>query len=116
MIITVLIVGFLLAGLLDLKLRKKFNIKKNEKFMDQYVHKAHFVLEMLLCAFFIANIAMQGFSGKYLYFLLFLFFALVFAIRVALEYIFMKEQRKYIISIAYVVVCLACATTILLFL
>ncbi|WP_042473618.1 DUF4181 domain-containing protein [Bacillus ndiopicus] len=116
MIIIVFIAGFVIAGILDLRLRKKFNVKKNEKFMDQYVNKAHLVFEILLSAFFIVNIAVKGFSGKYLYFLLFLFFALVFAIRVALEYIFMKEQRKFIIALAYMVVCLACAITIILFL
>ncbi|WP_107838377.1 DUF4181 domain-containing protein [Metasolibacillus meyeri] len=116
MIITVFIVGFVMAGILDLWLRKKFSIQKNEKFMDQYVNKLHFVFEILLCAFFIVNVAVRGFSGKYLYFVLFLFFGLVFAIRVVMEYVFKKEQRKFIISLAYMAVCLACAATILLFL
>lgn len=116
MIITVFIVGFIMAGILDLTLRKKFKIEKNERFMDQYINKAHFVFEILLCAFFIVNVAVRGFPEKYLYFLLFLFFGLVFAVRLALEYIFKKAQRKYIISLAYMIVCLACALTILLFL
>lgn len=116
MIVIVFIVGFIIAGIADLKLRKKYNISKNEKFMDQYINKKHFLFEIFLSMLFVANIAMRGYSGKYLYFMLFLFFAFIFSVRMILEYIFIKQERRFIVSLAYTIVCIACAATILLFL
>lgn len=35
MLIAIIIVGFLVVGIIDLQLRKKYNIEKNVKFMDR---------------------------------------------------------------------------------
>ena len=41
MLVSVLIGTFVAATILDLFLRKKLNIEKNEKFSDQFLNKGH---------------------------------------------------------------------------
>ena len=114
-LVSIIIGGFIATGVLDLFLRKKFNIQKNERFMDQFVNKKHFLFEIFLYAMFLASVSMRGMEGKYLYIMLFLFFAVVFAIRALLEYMFRKKERKFLIAMAYLAVCFLCALCILLF-
>lgn len=114
MLVSIIIGGFIATGILDLVLRKKFKIKKNERFMDQFVNKKFFLFELFLYIMFLASVSMRGMEGKYLYIMLFLFFSVVFVLRAFAEYVFRKEERKYIISFAYLAVCLLCALFILL--
>ena len=114
MLVSIIIGGFIATGVLDLFLRKKFNIKKNERFIDQFVGKKHFVFEIFLYVLFLASISLRGLEGKYLYLMLFLFFSVVFVLRAFAEYVFRKEERKYIIAFAYLAVCLLCSVFILL--
>ena len=53
MLIAIIIVGFIAVGMIDLQLRKKYNIEKNMKFMDQYVGVWHLILEVFLCLLFL---------------------------------------------------------------
>ena len=45
MLVSVLVGAFATAAILDLYLRKKFNIEKNEKFLDQFLSKGHMIFE-----------------------------------------------------------------------
>ena len=115
MVIPILIGGFIAAGVLDMMLRKKYTIEKNEKFMDQYLNKAHLVLEVLACAVFMSAISINGYTGVTLYVLLFLFCAVIFVFRGAAEFIFMRPKRKHLISFTYTTICLLCSACIFLF-
>lgn len=115
MLLIIIFIGFVLLGVLDLTLRKKFNIEKNEKFMDQYINRKHFIFEIWLCAMFLLLVSIKGIVGIPLYVLLFIFFSLVFAIRALLEYIFKKESKRHIISIAYTFVGVVTSIFIILF-
>jgi len=44
-LVSVLVGAFAAAAILDLYLRKKFNIEKNEKFLDQFLSKGHMIFE-----------------------------------------------------------------------
>ncbi|MFS0874926.1 DUF4181 domain-containing protein [Solibacillus isronensis] len=112
MLIVVVIIAFFGAGLLDLNLRKKYNIPKNEKFMDQYVGIWHFVLEVLLCLMFLSYVTINQFDEKTLYSVLFAFIMILFIIRGLLEFLFRKEKRRHIISFTYVVLCAICSIAI----
>ncbi|MEK4229129.1 DUF4181 domain-containing protein [Solibacillus sp. FSL H8-0538] len=116
MLIAIIIGGFILTGMIDLWLRKKFKIEKNHKFLDQYLNKKHFVFEALACVLFMTFISGNGYTGKDLYFLLFLFFACIFITRAAVEIIFMRAKRKHLISFAYTGVSMLCSVGILLLL
>lgn len=116
MFITILIGAVIAAGVFDLYLRKKYQIEKNEKFTDQFVNKKHMLFEIIACVLFLAFLSASGATGKQLYFLVFLFFAMLYAIRTLLERLFYKEKKKYIVSFVYVSVCLISALGILLFL
>ncbi|MEO4052912.1 DUF4181 domain-containing protein [Solibacillus sp. CAU 1738] len=116
MIVSIIFASFIAAGIMDLTLRKKLNIEKNEKFMDQYISKKHFIFEIVLIVLFLTGISTNGYSGKYLYMLLFLFFSVLFVIRAAVEFIFLRDKRKHIISFAYTMICLLCALAIVLLL
>lgn len=116
MLVTILIGAVITAGIFDLYLRKRFNIEKNEKFTDQFINKKHMLFEIIACVFFLTFISASGMNGKQLYLLVFLFFAMLYAIRTLLERLLYKEKKKYIISIVYVSICLVCAFGILLFL
>ena len=115
MLLPIIIGGFIAAGVFDMMLRKKFTIEKNEKFMDQYLNKGHLVLEVLACAVFMSAISINGYSGVTLYVLLFLFFAVIFVFRGAVEFIFMRPKRKHLISFTYMIICLLCSVCIFLF-
>ena len=112
MLIVVVIIAFFGAGLLDLNLRKKYNIPKNEKFMDQYVGIWHFVLEVLLCLMFLSFVTINLFDEKTLYSVLFAFIMILFIIRGLLEFWFRREKRRHIISFTYVVLCAICSIAI----
>lgn len=114
MIALIIILSFFIAGILDLNLRKKLNIEKNSKFMDQYLNKTHFFFEVIFSLIFLTVITTNGFSGKYMYILLFLFFSVLFVLRSAVEYIFLREKRKHIISFVYTFISLLCALAILI--
>ncbi|KGR81714.1 DUF4181 domain-containing protein [Lysinibacillus odysseyi] len=116
MFITILIGAVIAAGIFDLYLRKKYKIEKNEKFTDQFVNKKHMIFEIIACVFFLAFLSASGATGKQLYFLVFLFFAMLYAIRTLLERLLYKEKKKYIVSLVYVMICLVCSFGILLFL
>ena len=116
MLVSVLIGAFAAAAILDLVLRKKFNIEKNEKFSDQFLSKGHMLFEILLCIVFLTTISANTIIGKQLYILLFLFFATLYAIRALLERLLQREKRKYIISLAYVTICIIVVIGIVVFL
>lgn len=115
MFIWIIFVGFIIIGIADLSLRKKHQIPKNEKFMDQYINRTHFLVELWLCAMFLFLATLRSLSGIQLYVVLFVFFALVFAIRTFLDYVFRKETKRHYISLAYTFVGLLCAVFILFF-
>lgn len=112
MLIVVVIIAFFGAGLLDLNLRKKYNIPKNEKFMDQYVGIWHLVLEVILCFMFLSYVTMNLFDQKTLYSVLFGFIMILFIVRGLLEFWFRREKRRHIISFTYVVLCAICSIAI----
>lgn len=109
----IILVAFISAGLIDLQIRKKFNIARNEKFMDQYVNRTHFFLEALACVIFMTYISGNGVTGTSLYAQLFLFLAFFFASRALAEVIFLREKRKHLMSIGYTAVCLLCSACFL---
>lgn len=74
MLIFIVIVALFAAGMLDLKLRKKFNIEKNQKFMDQYVGIWHLFLEVFLCFMFLSFVTVNVFDQKTVYALLMVFY------------------------------------------
>ena len=45
MLVSVSVGAFATAAILDLYLRKKFNIEKNEKFLDQFLSNGHMIIE-----------------------------------------------------------------------
>lgn len=105
----VILVAFILTGLMDLQLRKKFNIARNETFMDQYVNRTHFFLEALACVLFMTYISGNGLMGLALYAQLFLFLAFFFGSRALAEVVFLREKRKHLMSMGYAAVCLVCS-------
>lgn len=113
MIIWIIFIGFIILGIADLTLRKKYSIQKNEKFMDQYISRTHFIVELWLCGMFLLIATLRGLYGIQLYVVLFIFFALVFAIRTFLDYAFRKETKRHYISMTYTFVGLLCAVFIL---
>ena len=115
MFLFIILVGFIILGIADLKLRKKYGIKKNEKFMDQYINRAHLIVEIWMYAMFFILISVKNIVGIPFYFLLFIFFALVFAIRALLDYVFRREMKRYIISLMYTAVAFIAAFLILFF-
>lgn len=94
-------------------LRKKYSIDRNVKFMDQYVHKLHLVFEIMLGVMFVVYVTGSGFEGPELYTQLFIFLAVVFAIRTVLEYLFVRKSKKHIISITYTAICFICSIVFL---
>ncbi|WP_332651265.1 DUF4181 domain-containing protein [Lysinibacillus sp. 54212] len=115
MLITIIIGAFIAAGVLDLMIRKKFNIERNQKFMDQFINRKHMLFEIAAYFVFLMVISSGVYAGKQQYILLFLFFAVIYVIRTFLEYVFLKEKKRYIITITYVFICLICSAGILLF-
>ena len=113
--LVIILIGFIILGIVDLKLRKKYGIEKNEKFMDQYINRTHFIVEIWMYAMFLFLISVKDIVGIPLYFLLFIFFALIFSIRAMLEYVFRRETKRYIISLAYTAVGFVSAFLILFF-
>lgn len=113
--LVIILVGFIIIGIADLVLRKKFNIEKNDKFMDQYINRTHFIVEIWLYAMFLFLISLKGTVGIQLYFLLFIFFALVNSIRALLDYVFRRKTKRHIISLVYTAVGIIAAILILLF-
>ena len=95
----IILIGFIILGIADLTLRKKHQIPKNEKFMDQYISRTHFLVELWLCAMFLVIATLRSLYGIQLYVVLFIFFALVFAIRAFLDYAFRKETKRHYISL-----------------
>lgn len=115
MLLVIILVGFIIIGIADLVLRKKYNIEKNEKFMDQYINRTHFIVEIWLYAMFLFLISLKGTVGIPLYFLLFIFFALVSSIRAMLDFVFRRETKRHIISLVYTAVGVIAAILILFF-
>lgn len=115
MLIAIVIVSFIAAGIVDLKLRKKFSIEKNEKFMDQYVGKWHFLLEVVLIIMFLSYMSVDYFDQTTIYSLLFAFLMLLFALRGFFEYLFRKDKRRHILSFTYTGLCAIVTLAILLF-
>ena len=111
-----LVGAFVAATILDLVLCKKFNIEENEKFSDQFLSKGHMLFEILLCIVFLTTISANAIIGKQLYILLFLFFAILYAIRALFERLLQREKKKYIISLAYVTICIIVVIGIVVFL
>ena len=116
MLVSVLVGAFAAAAILDLVLRKKFNIEKNEKFSDQFLSKGHMIFEIVLCIVFLTTISANAMTGKQLYILLLLFFAALYVIRALLERLLQREKKKYIISLAYVTICIIAVIGIVIFL
>ena len=115
MLIIIVIVAFLGAGMLDLKLRKKYDIEKNQKFMDQYVGIWHLFLEVFLCFSFLSFVTVNLFDQTTIYALLLEFIMLLFMIRGLFEFLFRREKRRHIISFTYVALCAVCSVAIALF-
>lgn len=111
----IILVGFIVLGIADLKIRKKYNIQKNEKFIDQYVSRTHFIVEIWLYGMFLFLITLKDIVGIQLYFLLFIFFALIFSIRAMLDYVFRRETKRHIIALVYTAVGFVTAFLILFF-
>ena len=105
MLITIVLVGFLIVGVVDLKLRKKYNIEKNVKFMDQYIGLWHLLLEVFLCLLFLWYMTVHLFDRGTTMSLLFAFIALLFSLRGLFEYILKREKRRHLISFMYVGLC-----------
>ena len=116
MLVSILIGTFAAATILDLFLRKKLNIEKNEKFSDQFLNKGHMIFEIVLCVVFLTTISANAITGKQLYILLLLFFAALYAIRALLERLLQRDKKKYIISLAYVTICMIVVIGIVIFL
>ena len=83
--------------------------------MDQYINRAHFIVEIWMYAMFLFLISVKEIVGIPLYFLLFIFFALIFSIRAMLEFLFRRETRRHIISLTYTAVGFVAAFLILFF-
>lgn len=115
MFISILIGAFIAAGVLDLILRKFYNIERNQKFSDQFINRKHMIFEIVACIVFLMVLSTGVYVEKQLYVLLFLFFAVIYMIRTFLEYVFLKEKKRYIIAFTYVIICLICSVAILLF-
>ena len=115
MFIWIILISFIIIGILDVSLRKRLNIPKNERFMDQYVGRKHFIIELWLCIMFLVLVTVRQLSGIQLYVVLFLFIALVFAIRSLAEYVFRKQEKRHYISLIYTFVSLICSIMILFF-
>lgn len=113
MLIWIILVGFIALGILDMWLRKKFAIERNDKFMDQYINRTHFIVELWLIVMFLIFATLRGLQGIQLYFVLFIFFALIFSIRAMLEFVLKKASKRYIISLLYTFVGLTVAVFIL---
>ena len=107
MLLAIVILGFLIVGMFDLKLRKKYNIEKNVKFMDQYIGIWHLILEVLLCVVFLWYVTVNLFAKETTMALLFAFIALLFTLRGLFEFILKREKRRHIISFMYVGLCAA---------
>lgn len=105
----IIVIVFVVMGLLDLKLRKKFGIARNEKFMDQYVNFTHFTLEAFACVIFMTYITGTGLTGAVLYSQLFLFLAVFFGSRALMEYVYLRPKRKHLMSAGYTAVCAVCS-------
>ncbi|ATP39717.1 hypothetical protein CSE16_06430 [Solibacillus sp. R5-41] len=116
MLIAILVIGFIAVGVIDLKLRKKFNIPKNEKFLDQYVGIWHFTLEAFLCVLFMMFMTVNLFEQKAIYVLLFAFIMFLFTLRGLLEYVFKRKNRRHILSFTYAVLCGVFSGAVALFL
>ena len=115
MFLAIILVGFIILGIADLKIRKKYDIQKNEKFMDQYINRTHFIFEIWLYGMFFFLISLKDIVGIPLYFLLFIFFALIFSIRAMLDYVFRRETKRHIIALVYTAVGVVTAFLILFF-
>lgn len=107
MLITIVLVGFLIVGVADLKLRKKYNIEKNVKFMDQYIGFWHLILEVFLCLLFLWYMTGHLFDRGTTMVVLFAFIALLFTLRGLFEFILKREKRRHLISFMYVGLCAA---------
>lgn len=111
----IILIAFIATGLIDLKLRKKFNIARNEKFMDQYANFTHFTIEAFACVLFMTYIAGTGLTGAPLYSQLFLFLAFFFASRALAEYVYLRPKRKHLLSGGYTVICALCSLVFFVF-
>ncbi|MEG0471713.1 MAG: DUF4181 domain-containing protein [Solibacillus sp.] len=105
MLIVMIIFGLISVGVIDLKLRTKFNVPKNEKFLDQYVTIWHFFLEAFMCVLFMMYVTANIVEQKAIYTLLLAFIMFLFIVRGSLEYLFRKNYRRHIISFTYAVLC-----------
>lgn len=115
MIISVLIGAFIVAGVLDLMLRNSFKIERNQKFSDQFINRKHMIFEIVSYILLLIVVSSGVYVEKQLYVILFLFFAVVYVIRTLLEYVFLKEKKRYIITLMYVCISIICSICILLF-
>ena len=105
MLIIIVIIGLVIVGMFDLKLREKYNIEKNVKFMDQYIGFRHLLLEVFLCLLFLWYVTGNAFDKGTTIALLFGFIALLFTIRGLFEFSLKREKRRHMISFMYVGVC-----------
>ena len=115
MYVVIILIGFIGLGIVDMMLRKKYQIERNEKFMDQYISKKHFIVELWLVVMFLVFATLKGLAGIPLYVVLFLFFSVVFSIRTLLDYMYRKQSKRHITSFMYTCVGLIVAVLILLF-
>ncbi len=115
MFIAIILVGFVILGIADLKLRKKYGIEKNERFMDQYINRTHFIVEIWLYGMLLLLVTLKGVVGIPLYFMLLIFFALIYSIRAFLEFVFKRETKRHIVSLMYTATGIVAAFLILFF-
>lgn len=116
MSIVIIIIGIIAVGLIDLKLRKKFSIAKNEKFLDQYAGIWHFVIEAILCVLFLMFITANIFEQQVIFVLLFSFIMILFALRGLLEFLTNRNKRRHILSFTYALLCGVFSGVVALFL
>lgn len=115
LLIVIVIAAFIASSMLDLKLRKKFNIEKNQKFMDQYVGIWHLFLEGILCVFFLLFITLNLFDQGTIYAFLFAFIMLLFIVRGLLEFWFRNDKKRHVLSFTYVGLCAVISMALAIF-
>lgn len=104
--IAILIGAFIAAIILEIVIRKRITIAKNETYKDQYINKKHMVFEFFWLILYLMILSNVTFNEKTLYAFLFLFVAIMFLIRAFLDFVFRNDQNRHYLSAMYVVICL----------
>ncbi|WP_083998394.1 DUF4181 domain-containing protein [Caryophanon tenue] len=111
----ILVGAFLAAVILEVMIRKRITVAKNERYQDQYINKKHMFAEILLLVMYLTILSSATFNEKTLYAFLFLFLAIMFIIRAFLDFVYRNAHNRHYISAMYVVICLVGAAFALVF-